>query len=686
MKFKVVPKLTTFSAPAAKQFKSRNWSGKASPSASRNQSSPAQACGIKRNVTAFRPVAAAGLLTLIALCLTLASAQDSSRQQITRDGIAVDFTIAPIKKDSGSPELVEGADAVVRFSITDTAGRAPLTGLRPSAWLDWRRRDQPDEAKACQLKIQSFLQGKLSARPVTDLNSYYLLALNQEASISVIDPLLGYGASKLLALVLLKSPGADWTLSRDQQRLFVALPQSGQVAVVDTATWKVSANIDAGEQPARLALQPDGRYLWVSSRNKDSVTVIDTATLKVAAQIQTGAGPHEITFSRDDRFAFVANRQDGTVLVIEVQRLARLRNIRAGRALVATAYSPMSQALYVIGDEGIISVIDESHPEPLAQIKYEPGLSAISFAPDGRYALLANAKTNTVTVLDAATNRLLQKAEVGPRPAQITFTRTFAFVLSAGTEEVSVIELKTVGKDEPLHVTKFPGGQFAPERAGSLLAAGLMTPAPEGNAVLLANPADQMIYYYAEGMAAPMGSFQNYRRTPRAVLVQDRSLRETAPGVYETTVKLTQAGSLELAFLLDSPRVIHCFSFSVKANPALEKMRAPLALQIEPLDSNSEIIAGQPWRFRFRLKDRISGETKADLTDLRVLALLAPGVWHKREPARHIGNGIYELTLAVPQPGICYFFVESQSLNLKFNQLQPLILQATDQSQESKPR
>ena len=42
-----------------------------------------------------------------------------------------------------------------------------------------------------------------------------------------------------------------------------------------------------------------------------------------------------------------------------------------------------------------------------------------------------------------------------------------------------------------------------------------------------------MIYYYSEGMAAPMGNFQNYRRVPRAVKVVDRSLREEARGLLD---------------------------------------------------------------------------------------------------------------------------------------------------------
>src|SRR6185436_8142912 len=75
-----------------------------------------------------------------------------------------------------------------------------------------------------------------------------------------------------------------------------------------------------------------------------------------------------------------------------------------------------------------------------------------------------------------------------------------------------------------------------------------IVPAPEEGAVLVANPADKMIYYYTEGMAAPMGSFQNYRRDPRALLVLDNSLAETASGVYSTTVRLGEAGHMTLRF------------------------------------------------------------------------------------------------------------------------------------------
>ena len=111
------------------------------------------------------------------------------------------------------------------------------------------------------------------------MNTYYILALNEEANISVIDPLMGYGNSKLLTIVFLKSPGEDWVMSADKRRLFVTMPLANQIAVVDTSTWRVISNIDTGPRPARIVTQQDEKYLWVATDSGDiesGVTVIDT--------------------------------------------------------------------------------------------------------------------------------------------------------------------------------------------------------------------------------------------------------------------------------------------------------------------------------------------------------------------------------------------------------------------------
>jgi len=178
-------------------------------------------------------------------------------------------------------------------------------------------------------------------------------------------------------------------------------------------------------------------------------------------------------------------------------------------------------------------------------------------------------------------------------------------------------------------------------------------------------------------MAAPMGNFQNYRREPMATLVVDRSLREIKPGVYSTTIKLPASGRYDVAFLNDSPKVSHCFEISADANPAL-KEKQPIALRIEHQVKETSLAVGKDFVFRFKLIDTATGNPKSDLKDVRVLTFLSPGVWQRRDIAKSVGDGVYELKINVPETGVYMLFVESSSMGVRYIDLPYLTLQATE--------
>jgi DNA-binding beta-propeller fold protein YncE len=286
---------------------------------------------------------------------------------------------------------------------------------------------------------------------------------------------------------------------------------------------------------------------------------------------------------------------------------------------------------------------------------------------------VTNSKENVVHVFDASTNRLAHTIAVDKGPDQVTFTDTFAYVRSTGSVDVNMIRLSTLTAQPD--IAKFPGGQTVPEEAApNPSLADVMVPAPEGNSVLLANPADGIIYYYSEGMAAPMGSFQNYRRQPRAVTVVDRSLREVTSGVYTTTTKLPKSGDYDVAFLLDSPRITHCFNAEAKPNPEVAREK-PVALRIEYLNKDKQLRIDENYKLRFKLVDTTTSRAKSDVNDVRVLTMLSSGTWQKRDFARSVGEGVYELDLKVPQTGLYLIFVESRSQGVSFRQLPSLTLQ-----------
>jgi YVTN family beta-propeller protein len=456
-------------------------------------------------------------------------------KQLVREGLVIDLSVEPLRKDDkDATPLMAGTDAEVTFRITEEASGAPVAGLFPGAWMDvaapWGSERRID--RSCKDRVGLYLQGNVGIRPLIDMNNYFLLSLNEDGTITVIDPFSGMaGITKLFALVKMKRPGADWAKSGDDKRFYVTMPQANQVAVVDTDVFKVTANVDAGVHPVRVAMQPDEKYLWVGNDSKvpaeSGVTVIELESLKIVAQIPTGAGHHEIAFTDNSRTAFVSNRKSGTVSVIDVASLAKVKDVETGALPISIGFSSLSRALYVAdGREGVISVIDAEALTVTARIKALPGLGPLRFDPSGRWGLVPNSEQDLVHVIDASANRIAQNVSVGTRPFQVAFSRAFAYVRSLGTERVSMFNLEELNKGRKPPVISFQAGQKAPELTRELNLADVIVEAPGMAAVLVASPADATVYYYMEGMNAPMGNFRNYGHRPLAVGVVDRALRE----------------------------------------------------------------------------------------------------------------------------------------------------------------
>jgi YVTN family beta-propeller protein len=604
-----------------------------------------------------------------ALLAGSAGAQAAQPSRVVEQGIAIELTVEPVA--AKRTEVREGDDAAVRFRITDTATGSPLSGVAPAAWMELLADGALTDPKDCTRKVEQFLGGDLFSRPDVDLNNYFVLALNDDATISVVDPLFGFGGTKLLAMVELRSPGEDWVLSADKSRLFVSQPEAGRVAMVDTASWQLLADLELGPRPARLALQPDGVYLWVALEG--GVAAVDVRNLRVTARIPLPAGRRDLVISDDNRFVFVANLDAHTVSVIDVVKLAGAGDVDLGSAPASIAFSSLAKAAYVTSESaGTITAVSMStgRPRIAARLQAEPGLGQVRFAPRGRLGFAVNPRNDRVHVFDAARNRVVQTASVQEGPDQVTFSDHLAYIRHRGSEVVMMIPLEQLGKEgTTVPVIDFPGGEHPLGQGARSSSADSIVRAPGATAVLVANPADKAIFYYKEGMAAPMGSFQNYGRQPRAVLVVDRSLKERQPGTYSTVARLPQPGRYRVAFFLDSPRMVRCFEVAVAPSPELaEKRRREAPVIVEHLtDLSLPLVAGRRVHLRFRLTDPRTGAPAEGLDDVNVLAVLSPGMWHQTLPARSTGNGIYETDLVPPVGGAYFVAVECLSQKLPAN-------------------
>jgi len=80
-------------------------------------------------------------------------------------------------------------------------------------------------------------------------------------------------------------------LDAGRNRLYVSTGRGGSVAIIDSASHKLLAEVQVGTRPWGIALSEDGRWLYTANGPSDDVTVIDTSTMRAVRHIRAGRSP-----------------------------------------------------------------------------------------------------------------------------------------------------------------------------------------------------------------------------------------------------------------------------------------------------------------------------------------------------------------------------------------------------------
>lgn len=594
-------------------------------------------------------------MAALAASILLGVPNGTSAQPKVKDGVRIEFAVR-----AGTEAVMEGDFADLEFHLSDAASGQPLRGLRPAAWIDAagslsRKDGQPVD---CRERVGAYLKGSVANRPLVDLNAHYLLVLNRDPSISVIDPLGGIsGRTSLYANVVLRRAGADWAEHPGRRRLFVTMPRADQVAVIDTESFRVIANLNTGREPVRVLAQRLGTLAFVANNGDGTLTVLDAASDRPLTTLRVGAGHHELALAEDASRLYVTNKDARSVSVVDTAHLKVLQTIDVGGVPVAVTYSPLAAAAFVAeGTRGdIVSIPADGGPP--RRISLGLPLGGLQATPDGRALLALATEERSVFVIDAADLRVLHRISLPGAPFQVAFTREFAHLRMYDTERVSLLPLNALHRTQAPVLGGYAAGAGAPRRETVTVMATGIAATGDASSAIVVNPADGRLHYYMEGMNATAGSFRNYGHPPQAVRVTDRSLRERSPGRYATRVRLPVAGELQVALLLDQPRTTECFSLSVAANPSMAAMGAPLRIALDsPVTAQGEPGART---LRLRLSDSESG-AEADFPEgTRLKLFRAPGTDRRTVPLRRVSAGLYEASVELDKPGAYYLSVDS---------------------------
>ncbi|MGV3722275.1 MAG: c-type cytochrome, partial [Actinomycetota bacterium] len=271
-----------------------------------------------------------------------------------------------------------------------------------------------------------------------DSNGSAVIANSQSGTIVRLN--LESGAE--LARLDLRGEPVDVVLSQDRRRAFVSLAQLDEVAVLDLPSLAVRSRIAVGDRPRAMALTPDGRTLLAANFQGGDVSVIDTAALRETRRIPVrGVNLRGITVAPGGGHAFVTGqapaetRVTWVALDVWVNTLFRIELDASapaagseGRLDFTTAAAPDPRDVAALDDERVVLTVSGSDeallvraPEP-HQAYFDPAVQqrapvgaqprGLALSPDRRQIWIANHLGSSVSVLDAATLRPIERIDL----------------------------------------------------------------------------------------------------------------------------------------------------------------------------------------------------------------------------------------------------------------------------------
>ncbi|PWT90090.1 MAG: hypothetical protein C5B56_06055 [Proteobacteria bacterium] len=234
------------------------------------------------------------------------------------------------------------------------------------------------------------------------------------------------------------------------------------IDVVDLREHKLAGTIDLGKpvRPHCAKFGPDG-LLYVSAELDDAIYAVDTKTRKVVGKIPTGAEQsHMFVLSPDGRRAYTANVGAGSVSVVDLAKRELITVIAVAAMVQRISISPDGRYVFTHDqDTPHIAVIDTQANNIARWIPLPATVYSSAPTPDGS-ALLANAPSGKLFVIDLATANLRDALDIPPAIGEIAITpdgRT-AYVSCPQAGTVEVIDLQNGKGREPIKLTRGADG------------------------------------------------------------------------------------------------------------------------------------------------------------------------------------------------------------------------------------
>ena len=372
----------------------------------------------------------------------------------------------------GSP----GASRLLRHPLSRDAGGDVFHG----GGQHWTTKNDPDWKV-----LEAWVNGATPATMSSHAGSARVARIIQTNAagdnIHVIDP----ATNKVVGVINDIEVPHGVTSAPDGTRLYFTNEAMHTVDAVDGQTFAVIARVPLTGRPNNIAISNDGRRVYAGiAQAPGAVDVIDTATLTRAKSIAVKGSVHNVYVTPDGKHVVSGSIPGRVITVIDqaTEEIAFEIPMSAGirpMAFEKAADGSTSRIFVQLSDYHGIAVVDFKQRKEVSRFETPPiagehkhteGLQAapmhgFAITPDGKLLLATSKVYSTMYGYSLPDLKPVGHVHVGQHPEWVTLTPDgkFAYVAAAGDNAVSVVNTATLKE-----VARIPVGQV-PKRNGTAI-------------------------------------------------------------------------------------------------------------------------------------------------------------------------------------------------------------------------
>jgi YVTN family beta-propeller protein len=257
------------------------------------------------------------------------------------------------------------------------------------------------------------------------------------------------------------------------RRVYVPDEKSGDVVVIDPATYRIVGRFKVGAYPEHITPGWDGQILYVNDMNGSLLTEIDPRTARpngitikvpnpydlyftpdgsrsiVVEDMLHGppaepngllfldrktwkkvgfvpipwAGANHLDFSADGKVLFLSCEHSGRIVAVDVAKMKVIKSLQVGGSPTDVRLSPDGSVLFVANQiRNGIDVIDTKTLAYLSFIRAGPGAHGLAISRDTTKLFITNRLAGSVSVVDIASRKVIETWQIGGTPDMIAQT------------------------------------------------------------------------------------------------------------------------------------------------------------------------------------------------------------------------------------------------------------------------